>query len=107
MLTSDYEYKDSRAGTIGQVAASLNEAFSKVWVCEKLITNSGKIQELFVSRTGPRLLFTESDSWSSLFSEDEAGWLDVKEHSLDWPDHINSSRQRRVLPSSKSVEPHR
>jgi hypothetical protein len=77
-LTSDFTYKESRPGTIDEVAATLDEALSKVWACEKLITGTGKIQDLFVSRTGPKLLFTASDSWSSLYPEDGDGWLDVK-----------------------------
>lgn len=77
-LTSDFKYKELQPGTIGEVAATLNGALSKVWVCEKLIAQSGTIQDLFVSRTGPKLLFAESDSWSSLYPEDGDGWLDVK-----------------------------
>ncbi|WP_144411650.1 hypothetical protein [Azotobacter chroococcum] len=77
-LTSDFKYKELQPGTIGKVAATLNGALSKVWVCEKLIAQSGTIQDLFVSRTGPKLLFAESDSWSSLYPEDGDGWLDVK-----------------------------
>jgi hypothetical protein len=77
-LTSDFKYKGSQPGTIGEVGATLDAAFSKVWICEKLITQSGTIQDLFVSRTGPKLLFAESDSWSSLYPEDGGGWLDVK-----------------------------
>ncbi|MBS1197818.1 MAG: hypothetical protein H6R18_1603 [Proteobacteria bacterium] len=77
-LTSDFEYKVSRYGTIGEVATTLDEALSKVWICEKLIVQSGSIQDLFVSRTGPKLLFSNSDAWSSLYPENGDGWLDVK-----------------------------
>jgi hypothetical protein len=75
---ADFKYKASHKGTIGDVARTLDLALSKVWVCEKLIGHSGGIEELFVSRTGPKLVFADSDSWSSLYPEEGDGWLDVK-----------------------------
>jgi len=77
-LTSDFIYKESQTGTIGNVAATLDETLSKVWVCEKQIGQSGEIRSLRVSHTGPKLHLTSSVSWSSLYPEEEDGWLDVK-----------------------------
>jgi hypothetical protein len=77
-LTSDFIHKEAAPGKIGQVVSTLYPQLSKVWACEQLIVQSGQIQELFVSRTGPRLLFRDSDPWSSLYPEDADGWLDVK-----------------------------
>lgn len=77
-LKFDFTYKDSAPGKISRVTSTLDPQLSKVWACEKLIGKSGQIQELFVSRTGPKLVFPDTDSWSSLSPEDENGWLDVK-----------------------------
>lgn len=62
---------------IDLIVASLDPLLSKVWFCEKRI-GDGEIQELFVSRTGPKLVFADSDPWSSLYAEDADGWIDVK-----------------------------
>jgi len=77
-LTSEFTYKESMVCTINQVTASLDPELSKVWACEKLIGRAGEVQDLFVSRTGPKLLLVDSDPWSSLYPENDAGWLDVK-----------------------------
>lgn len=76
--TSEFTYKLSIPGKVGWVAATLDPCLSKVWACEKLISSTGQIEHLFVSRTGPKLLIPETDSWSSLYPEDADGWLDVK-----------------------------
>ena len=77
-LTPEFSYKESGCGKITQIAATLETRLSKVWACEKLIGQSGQIQELFVSRTGPKLVFQDTDSWSSFYPENADGWLDVK-----------------------------
>lgn len=76
--TSEFTYKESTGGKVGQVAATLDPKLSKVWICEKQIGEAGKIKNLFVSRTGPRLLMPDTDPWSSLYAEDADGWLDIK-----------------------------
>jgi hypothetical protein len=77
-FTSDFQYKEPLPCTIGQVVASLDPKLSKIWACERLIGEDGKVQDVFVSRTGPKLAFVDSEPWSSLYPEDTAGWLDVK-----------------------------
>jgi len=76
--TSEFTYKESTPGKVSRVAATLDPRLSKVWVCEKLIGNEGQIENLFVSRTGPKLLMPDTDPWSSLYPEVADGWLDVK-----------------------------
>ncbi|MGA8054305.1 MAG: hypothetical protein WCA12_10690, partial [Burkholderiales bacterium] len=76
--TSEFTYKASTPGKVSRVAATLDPKLSKAWVCEKLIGNTGQIEELFVSRTGSKLHMPETDPWSSLYPEDADGWLDVK-----------------------------
>jgi hypothetical protein len=76
--TSEFIYKDSTPGKVALVAATMDPKLSKVWACEKLIGNGGQIQNLFVSRTGPKQLIPGTDPWSSLYPEDADGWLDVK-----------------------------
>lgn len=76
--TSEFTYKQSTLGKVSRVAATLDPGLSKVWVCEKLIGNTGQIKQLFVSHTGPKLLMPETDPWSSLYPEEADGWLDVK-----------------------------
>lgn len=76
--TSEFIYKESTPGKVGQITATLDPKLSKVWACEKLIGNAGQIENLFVSRTGPKLLMPSTDPWSSLYPEDADGWLDVK-----------------------------
>ncbi|SER84600.1 hypothetical protein SAMN04244573_04439 [Azotobacter beijerinckii] len=76
--TSEFTYKESTQGKVSRVAATLDPKLSKVWVCEKLIGNTGQIENLFVSRTGPKLVMPDTDPWSSLYPEDADGWLDVK-----------------------------
>mgnify|MGYP003383712853 CR=1 FL=1 len=76
--TSEFTYKESTPGKVSRVAATLTPRLSKVWACEKLIGNTGQIEQVFVSRTGPKLLVPETDPWSSLYPEDADGWLDVK-----------------------------
>lgn len=76
--TTEFTYKESTLEKIGRVAATLDPKLSKVWVCEKRIGSVGQIENLFVSRTGPKLLFSATDPWSSLYPEDAEGWLDVK-----------------------------
>jgi len=78
LLTHDFKDKGPTVCTIDDVVASMDPQTSKIWVCEQLIGNSGEIQGLFVSRTGPELIFVESQPWSSFFPEDAAGWLDFK-----------------------------
>jgi hypothetical protein len=53
-LTSAFEYKEPFVCTIDRVIASLDPKLSKVWACERLINPVGGVQNLFVSRTGPR-----------------------------------------------------
>jgi hypothetical protein len=77
-LDSRFIYKASHRGTIAEIARTLDPSLSKVWACEKLIGVCGEVDDLFVSRTGPKLLFTDSESWSSLYPESGEGWLDVK-----------------------------
>lgn len=77
-FTSEFVYKESALGTIGQVVATLIPKLSKVWACERLISSTGNAESLFVSRTGPKLLIPATEPWSSLYAEDGAGWLDVK-----------------------------
>lgn len=77
-FTSEFVYREPTQGTVGQVAATLDPKLSKVWVCEKLIGNTGQIENLFVSRTGPKLLMPDTDPWSSFYPENADGWLDVK-----------------------------
>jgi hypothetical protein len=77
-LSYDFKVKESIVCAIDQLIASLDPKLSKVWICEQLIGEAGEIRELFVSRTGPRLTFSDSEPWSSLYPEDAAGWLDVK-----------------------------
>ena len=76
--TREFIYKKSIASKVGRIAATLNPTLSKVWACEKLIRNTGQVEQLFVSRTGPKLIMPEGDAWSSLYPEDADGWLDVK-----------------------------
>lgn len=76
--TNEFTYKGSTPGKISRVAATLDSKLSKAWICEKLIGNTGQIEDLFVSRTGPKLIMPDTDSWSSLYPEDADGWLDVK-----------------------------
>jgi hypothetical protein len=77
-LDATFNFVDSHAGKISDVSRTLDPSLSKIWVCEKLIGASGGIEDLFVSRTGPKLLFADSDCWSSLYPEGADGWLDVK-----------------------------
>jgi hypothetical protein len=77
-FTSEFTYKDSSRGNVVQIAATLDPKLSKVWACEKLIGYTGQIQEVFVSRTGPKLVIHGTDPWSSLYPEDADGWLDLK-----------------------------
>ncbi len=77
-LSCDFKDKGPMAGSIGQIVSSLDPHLSKVWVCDNLIGNDRELHDLFVSRTGPKLTFSDSDPWVSLYSEDGAGWLDVK-----------------------------
>ena len=77
-FTSEFIYKGTAQGTVGEVAATLDPQLSKVWSCEKLISNTGQIENLFVSRTGPKLVMPDTDAWSSLYPEDRDGWLDMK-----------------------------
>lgn len=76
--TCEFTYKESTPDKVCRVATTLDPRLSKVWVCEKLIGRTGQIEQLFVSRTGPKLRLSETDSWSSLYPEDACGWLDVK-----------------------------
>jgi hypothetical protein len=76
--SSSFTYKASAPGTIGRVAETLDSQLSKVWVCEKRIDNAGQVENLFVSRTGPKLVMPDADPWSSFYPEDADGWLDVK-----------------------------
>lgn len=78
LLTQDFEDKGPMTCTLDQVLVSMDRELSKVWICERLIGASGGIRQLFVSRTGPRLLLSGVESWSSFFPEDAPGWLDVK-----------------------------
>ncbi len=77
-FTSEFTYKESTPGKVSRVAATLDPKLSKVWVCEKLIDNTGQVENLFVSRTGPKLLIPDTDPWFSFYPEDADGWLDVK-----------------------------
>jgi hypothetical protein len=74
----DLADKGSMTCHIGQVVASMAPQLSKVWICERLILKEGGTQDLFVSRTGPKLTFQHSESWSSLYPEESPGWLDLK-----------------------------
>ncbi|MBU1360911.1 MAG: hypothetical protein KKC79_09330 [Gammaproteobacteria bacterium] len=76
--TSEFAYKESTQDKVCRVATTLDPRLSKVWVCEKLIGRTGQIEQLFVSRTGPKLNMPETVSWSSLYPEDAYGWLEVK-----------------------------
>jgi hypothetical protein len=76
--TSEFSYKESTQGTVARVAATLDPKLSKVWICEKRIGDTGEIENLFVSRTGPKLLMPDTDAWCSLYPEDADGWLDIK-----------------------------
>jgi hypothetical protein len=75
---ANFNYIASRDGTVDDISCTLDLVLSKIWICEKRIGQSGGIENLFVSRTGPKLHFHDSDSWSSLYAEDADGWLDVK-----------------------------
>ena len=77
--------------TMDQVLKSLDPELSKVWICEKLVGRSGEIQDLFVSRTGPRLTFLDPDPWSSFYAEDADGWLMSKGHSFAPLVHTSSN----------------
>lgn len=76
--TTEFIYKQSNSGKVSQVAATLHPRLAKIWACEKLIGEDGRVEELFVSRTGPKLLTDEAAPWSSLYPEGTDGWLDVK-----------------------------
>jgi hypothetical protein len=77
-FSHDFNDKGPLTCALDQVLASMDPQLSKVWFCERLIDEAGGLQYLFVSRTGPRLPFVDSEPWSSLYPEDAAGWLDVK-----------------------------
>jgi hypothetical protein len=77
-LTSAFEYKEPFVCTIDRVIASLDPKLSKVWACERLINPVGGVQNLFISRTGPRLTLVDCQPWSSFYPEDAPGWLDMK-----------------------------
>lgn len=77
-FTSEFIYKESTQGTVGQVVSTLDPKLSKVWACERLIGNTGQIENLLVSRTGPKLLMPDTEPWFSFYPEDADGWLDVK-----------------------------
>lgn len=76
--TSEFAYKNSFQDNIGRVATTLDPHLSKAWICEKQIGKTGQVQNLFVSRTGPKLLLTDTDHWWSFYPEDADGWLDIK-----------------------------
>lgn len=76
--SSSFTYMRSTPGKIGRVAETLDPMLSKVWVCEKRIGDAGQVENLFVSRTGPKLVMPDTDPWSSFYPEDAEGWLDVK-----------------------------
>ncbi|MGO1002208.1 hypothetical protein [Lysobacter sp. CA196] len=77
--SSDFGYKESSLGKAGLVSATLDPKLSKAWLCERRIGNVGQIEDLFVSRTGPKLIMAGIDPWSSFYPEDaNDGWLDVK-----------------------------
>ena len=78
LLSHDFKDKGPVVCNVDEFVASMDPHLSKIWVCEQLIGKEGGIQELLVSRSGPKLIFTGSEPWSSLFPEDSAGWLDVK-----------------------------
>ena len=77
-LSQDFVDKGPMTATVKDLTSSLDPSLSKVWICEKLISPTGEIQSLFVSRTGPELTFEDSDRWKSFYAEDADGWLDVK-----------------------------
>jgi len=61
------------------IVASLDPSLSKVWCCERLIGSDGGVADLYVSRTGPKLVFgNECEPWSSLYAEAGGAWLDLK-----------------------------
>lgn len=75
---NELTYKESSQGKVNRVATTLDAKLSKAWACEKRIGETGQIENLCVSHTGPKLLMPDTESWASLYPEDADGWLDVK-----------------------------
>jgi hypothetical protein len=78
-LTSSFDDLGPMAATSQNVLVSLDPILSKVWACDRLIGSEGGVTDLYVSRSGPKLLFDEGrDPWSSLHADEANAWFDVK-----------------------------
>lgn len=78
-LSSSFDDLGSLVAPSQDVFVSLDPSLSKVWACDRLIGPEGGVTDLYVSRSGPKLLFDEGrEPWSSLHADEANAWLDVK-----------------------------
>jgi hypothetical protein len=79
LLTCSFDDLGPMVAKSQDILVSLDPLLSKVWACDRLIGSKGGVTDLYVSRSGPKLLFHEAcDPWSSLHADDPNAWLDVK-----------------------------
>jgi hypothetical protein len=79
LLTCSFDDLGPMVARSQDVLVSLDPLLSKVWACDRLIGSDGGVTDLYVSRSGPKLLFDEAcDPWSSLHADEANAWLDMK-----------------------------
>ena len=61
-----------------RILESLEPELSKVWFCRKLIDHDGKVLNLLVDVSGPRLVFDKYESWAAPYVDEPDAWLDLK-----------------------------
>jgi hypothetical protein len=77
-LNSSFEDIGYESAPRSRILKSLAPRLSKVWFCRKLIGKDGKVQNLLVDISGPRLIFDEYESWAAPYVDESDAWLDLK-----------------------------
>lgn len=77
-LTHTFDDRGPMTMTRDQACASLDTELSKVWFCGRLILGDGRVQQLRVGITSPRLRLPDGHTWAAIARDDQDAWLDVK-----------------------------
>jgi hypothetical protein len=77
-LNTSFEDVGPEQALPSRILTSLQPDLSKVWFCKKLIHPDGRVSNLLVDLSGPRLVFDEYESWTALYADESDAWLDLK-----------------------------